>query len=56
MKNKLFKRSAAGVMTGLMCMLSVPALPTAVLNTAIAASAGQTLSVGNGRNQHKEDK
>ena len=55
MKNKLFKRSAAGVMTGLMCMLSVPALPTAVLNTAIAASAGQTLSVGNGRNQHKED-
>jgi GH35 family endo-1,4-beta-xylanase/peptidoglycan/xylan/chitin deacetylase (PgdA/CDA1 family) len=57
MKHKHFRRSAAGIMTGLMCMVSMPALPTAVFNTptAYAASAGQTFSVGNGMSQHKGD-
>ena len=55
MKKGNLKRSVASTLAGLMCVLSVPAMPTAVLNTAIAASAGTTLSVGNGRTQYKED-
>ena len=55
MKKSNLKRSLAGTLAGLMCALSVPAIPTAVLNTAVAASAGQTLTVGNGRTQYKED-
>ena len=57
MKHKHLRRSAAGIMTGLMCMMSAPALTTAVFNTATAyaASAGQTFSVGNGQTQHKGD-
>ena len=55
MKHKFIKRSAASALTALMCAASIPAIPTAVFNTAYAASAGQTLSVGNGQNQHKED-
>ena len=55
MKHKFIKRSAASALTALMCAASIPAIPTAVFNTAYAASTGQTLSVGNGQNQHKED-
>ncbi|MBP7188212.1 MAG: glycoside hydrolase family 11 protein [Ruminococcus sp.] len=55
MKHKFLRKSTAGILTGLMCLTSVPVIPSAVFSTAYAASAGQTLSVGNGRNQHKED-
>ena len=48
MKQKDLKKSAFVALTGIMCALTVPAIPTAVY-TANAASAGQTLSVGNGR-------
>ena len=55
MKHNFLRRSAASALTALMCAASIPAMPTALFNTAYAASAGQTLSVGNGQNQHKED-
>jgi GH35 family endo-1,4-beta-xylanase/peptidoglycan/xylan/chitin deacetylase (PgdA/CDA1 family) len=58
MRNRNFKKTVASVLTGLMCVMSVPAAPLAVYNTnltAIAASPGTQLSVGNGRNQYKED-
>jgi beta-glucanase (GH16 family) len=51
---KHFRKSIAGILAGIMCSMSVPAFPTAVLNSAYAA-AGQTYSVGNGQTQHKDD-
>ena len=51
-----FKKTAAGILAGLMCAMSAPAIPMAVYNnTAYAASVGTTLTVGGGQTQHKED-
>jgi hypothetical protein len=49
-----FKKTAAGILAGLMCAMSAPAIPMAVYNnTAYAASVGTTLTVGGGQTQHK---
>ena len=55
MKKSLLRRSVISSLAALMLTSAVPVIPSAIFNTAYAASAGQTLSVGNGRNQHKED-
>ncbi|MGB4092524.1 MAG: endo-1,4-beta-xylanase [Ruminococcus flavefaciens] len=52
MRKGNLKKSVAGALAGLMCALSVPAIPTAVYNTAYAA---QTFTVGGGQTQHKDD-
>ena len=55
MSRSLFRRTFISTIASLVVTSSVPVIPSGVFDSAYAASAGQTLSVGNGRNQHKED-
>ncbi|HOC34371.1 MAG TPA: glycoside hydrolase family 11 protein, partial [Ruminococcus flavefaciens] len=55
MSRSLFRRTFISTIASLVVTSSIPVIPSGVFDSAYAASAGQTLSVGNGRNQHKED-
>ena len=52
MRKSNLKKTVAGALASLMCALSVPAVPTAVYNTAYAA---QSFTVNSSQQQFRDD-